>query len=77
VRKIVNCDGCSLAVTVDGDTPALSGNAFQYRCDWARETRSHPATSHPSTTVVIPQNCPRLQATFQQVGADMGKLQVL
>jgi hypothetical protein len=72
VRKIINCGGCSLAVTVNGDTPTLSGNAFQYRCDWAKEMRSHPPT-----TVVIPQNCPNLQATFQQVGADMGKLQVL
>jgi hypothetical protein len=52
--------------------PTVSANAFQYRCDWAKETRSHPAT-----TVVIPQSCPHLQATLQQVGADMGKLQVL
>jgi hypothetical protein len=64
VRKIFNCSGCSLAVTVQhGDTPTLSNNAFLYRCAWAIERRSHR-----ETTVVIPQNCPHLQATLQQVG---------
>jgi len=72
VRKIIKCGGCSLAVTVNGYTPTLSNNAFLFRCAWVKE-----ACSYRETTVAIPQNCPSLQATFQQAGADMGKLQIL
>jgi hypothetical protein len=72
VRKTINCSGCSLAATLNGDTPTLSNNAFLYRCAWAKEARFHR-----ETIVAMPQNCPHLHATFQQVGADMGKLQVL
>jgi hypothetical protein len=60
-----------LAVTVNGDTPTLSSNAFLYRCTLARETRSHR-----ETTVVVPRDCPHLRETFTKAGADMSKLQV-
>jgi hypothetical protein len=61
VRKTINCSGCSLAATLNGDTPTLSNNAFLYRCAWAKEARFHR-----ETIVACPRTVPTCRQLFSR-----------